>query len=184
MAVFSNDLFDINLMLQSDRLPAQEYLWAVSHIYRILYISFVNPEYVRYGYTEKPIREHRDFLEKYLGSLLTDFRSELRQNGSGLITFYIPSKAELQKESQSAILRKGNGLAGQFDIDLSEAMPLAVQPPGRAGQIVESYYWDSDAHMNAAGYDLAAQVLAKKIMQSLQPGHSGAGPVPADNTRQ
>lgn len=160
-AYFSNDLWDVFIQKDQGKLPAYEYCFALSHIYRFIFYGVL--KYNNFFTLHPPTKTLMD--KKLLLRILMEdnlaFRQESATDSIKFISMYIPAKNEVL--NTSIYLKKEDEIAGhaQYDIQLlSEFTPYL---DNNAKRFVKKYYWKHDAHFNAKGYDLVATILTEKV---------------------
>lgn len=158
LLVFPNDLPDIDIMQNNGVLPMGEYAFALSHIYRSIYLNSSKYENLE---LEDSITSNKWIkLMDYLNIEIQRFRNSLHEAGQQLILVYIPSKGELEgnpipntyPKTLQKYLKPEINLADSFSLKYIHRDSLSI------------YYWEKDEHFNTKGYKLAAEIIARHVI--------------------
>lgn len=161
LSIYNNDLSDIYIMKNSGNLPFSECINSISHIFRVFYylkFSFENSD--NYNLPQSIIKR-RIQTSKILSDNIENFRTELIKNNTGLFLIYIPSKSDIRSINNTTKLAK----LLNYNVNLYNEF---IQLDSNHYKFVDKYYWKNDAHFKPKGYNLVAEILAKKIKDDVR----------------
>jgi lysophospholipase L1-like esterase len=162
-AVYSNDLWDIQVMMHQGRIPMEEYPFAVSHIFRLFYFGIMKYNDFSCLHPPKTTRKRREVLLDYLQNDLMLSKKQLNNLGIEMLTMYIPAKDEVIHKNE--FLTQKQHISGfmKYDIHLLELFD--VNAIRQKNEFTGRYYWKKDAHFRPEGYNLVAAILSAQIKE-------------------
>jgi lysophospholipase L1-like esterase len=162
LALYRNDIAEIDVMLHNGNIPLKEYFSAVSHLFRMIYFGILNFDNFELNHIPKKTSERRIQLYHFLSEKITSFSNELNKNGIHFLSLYIASKGEITDDTFGNSYSEALIKTIDTDINLKhEFHQLNI----RSTDSLTNYFWNSDAHFKKEGYKLAAKIIAKKITE-------------------
>lgn len=153
-----SDVSDINFYINKNEMPASEYFYATSHIYRILTNSFLDRNIITSNNVN--IVSQRNNNINLIIKNLEMFNTSLKKNGQRLIVVYNPACFEFtnkEPERSKYVFYKERLLKSSIK------MINLVEEYEKLKLNCEDYFWKQDAHYKPIGYNLMSKVVANCI---------------------
>ncbi len=160
-SVYSNDLWDIQVMRHQNTMPAEEYFFAISHIFRLFYFGIMKNNDFSCLHPPESTKNRKKELLGYLQNDLIFSQKQLKNIGIDMLTMYIPSKEEVMHKN--AFLDEGYHISSYIDYDINLLKLFNADGNQQKNKFINKYYWKNDAHFRPEGYNLVASILADKI---------------------
>lgn len=156
LILYDNDINDMQKALW-DRpyMPLYEYLYAVSHIFRIFYINMLGVDFVS-NHSSYSLEQKRESILGVMKSYMLAFENGMKSKCSLYVT-YIPPLSDFKEDilpySNSLAIEKIMANSGLKFVNLKETLKDDSQ--------LFDYYWVEDGHLNSYGNFMVSKELSK-----------------------
>ncbi len=173
----NGDIYDSKFVGKTEKLPINEYFYAISHLYRIIdgilekadlhfnikigfFDLFISEEMIIENEKKEEKEKGQNERKKMIENLIY-FQQQLLNEKKELVIIYLPMQNELFKKENSALKKELLKQKISF-IDLQKA--YEIQIPINADSL-QTYYWKNDGHHTPKGYNLMAKIVAQKLYE-------------------
>jgi lysophospholipase L1-like esterase len=170
------DRFGPDGMLKNPAEPPFYFLFATSHIFRGIMMTFFQYDYYGLRPEERGERDRAALAE--ILAVARDIRTLGDEEGFRLLLAFLPHRGQLLDRSEPLLLKQLEPLCTQEGIEYFDVTDFLRSrlPIDR----VEEHFWPKDGHFNAAGYALLAQGIRERICEKARaldfPWKDGACP--------
>ncbi len=161
--------FDANGNFQNLPSPWIEWLWARSHLFRMV----MNRTF-GYNFLVMSGKEKNRAVKKSRGCMIETFNkiAELGSNyGFKFLIVGHPFYYQVINPNSTYYLSGFETIAKENNLEYLDVRPFFVKEIGNDKDLIWEYYWPIDNHLTPRGYSLFAEIVEQKIksMESVEP---------------
>jgi len=175
LAINSSDIFDLvtrggmerfqeNGKVKFAKPPRREWLWARSHLFRLVMIGFFHYDISSFSPSERTAKWEE--AVNTMSNAVKDFQKLSLIHGFKFLVILHPDFSEVKAGRYTFNVAKLKRTMDDFGIDYVDILPSFMKAI-ESGQAAETLFWTNrDWHNNAAGYRLFAKALEGFLLES------------------
>ncbi len=153
MVINNSDISDYKISKNMGKMPIKEYLYAISHIYRVIDALLYLDRQTKLKKRNKIPEDVNNLIQSIL-----KFKQELQKKNKQFLLVYIP----LQQEIKS---KKNNQIQIELLKNDIEFIDLQLEYSRAFLNDINKYYWKNDGHHTSLGYNMMAEKVGQKIKE-------------------